>query len=119
MKLGKKSALTMAAVITSCTLLACGGGGGGGGSAYGKETYPEWQDNKSMWVGGWDVPINTEADYKMAKDMGLTHMFIDGSMATKAPKHIWISSVTAKKSGLKRLSATILRRAPATISPRI
>lgn len=82
MKFGKKSALTMAAVLTSCTLLGCGGGSGGG-PTYGKENYPEWEDNKSMWVGGWDVPINTEADYKMAKDMGLTHMFIDGSMAAK------------------------------------
>ena len=67
MKLGKKSALTMAAVITSCTLLACGGGGGGGGSAYGKETYPEWQDNKSMWVGGWDVLLTRKPITKWRK----------------------------------------------------
>lgn len=103
MKLGKKSALTMAAVITSCTLLACGGGGGGGGSAYGKETYPEWQDNKSMWVGGWDVPINTEADYKMAKDMGLTHMFIDGSMATKGTEAYLDQLRHCEKVGLKAI----------------
>ncbi len=42
------------------------------------EVYPEYEDNKSMWIGGWDVPVNTLADYQMAKDMGLTHMFIDG-----------------------------------------
>ena len=47
------------------------------------ETYPEYEDNKSMWIGGWDVPMNTLEDYQMAKDMGLTHMFIDSMFAKK------------------------------------
>ena len=47
------------------------------------ETYPEYEDNKSMWIGGWDVPMNTLEDYQMAKDMGLTHMFIDNMFAKK------------------------------------
>ena len=53
------------------------------GCAPANETYPEYEDNKSMWIGGWDVPINTKEDYQMAKDMGLTHMFIDNMFAKK------------------------------------
>ena len=36
-----------------------------------------YQDDKEMMIGGWDAPINTLADYQLAKDMGLTFMFLD------------------------------------------
>lgn len=40
-------------------------------------TFPMYQDDKEMMIGGWDAPINTLADYQLAKDMGLTFMFLD------------------------------------------
>ncbi len=40
-------------------------------------TFPVYEDNKEMMIGGWDAPINTFEDYKLAKDMGLTFMFLD------------------------------------------
>lgn len=35
--------------------------------------------HKQMLIGGWDSPITTLEDYQMAKDMGLTFMFVDQS----------------------------------------
>ncbi|MDE6401071.1 MAG: hypothetical protein K2L54_00485, partial [Clostridiales bacterium] len=87
----------------SCTLLGCGGGGGTNGPAYGKETYPEWEDNQYMWIGGWDPPINTLEDYKMAKDMGLTHMFIDGVFAKKGTEAYLDQLRFCEQVGLKAI----------------
>ena len=75
MKYCKLSALALILVFVFVFALA--------GCNPANETYPEYEDNKSMWIGGWDVPMNTLEDYQMAKDMGLTHMFIDNMFAKK------------------------------------
>lgn len=70
--------------LTAALLLAGSFAGMLGGCAQPvQEVYPEYPDDKELWIGGWDVPINTLEDYQMAKDMGLTHLFIDGVFATR------------------------------------
>ena len=39
--------------------------------------FPSYANDKRMMIGGWDSPIPTLEDYQMAKDMGLTMMFVD------------------------------------------
>lgn len=39
--------------------------------------FPEYEDDREMLIGGWDSPMNTLEDIQIAKDMGLTHMFLD------------------------------------------
>ena len=73
MRFGKKSALVL--IVAGITVLSSVGCAGGSSA---NEKYPEYEDNQYMWIGGWDPPINTEADYKLAADMGLTHMVLDG-----------------------------------------
>lgn len=70
----RTAALLLAAVLAGLL-------GGCGGQA--QEVYPEYADDQELWIGGWDVPINTLEDYQMAKDMGLTHLFIDGVFAAR------------------------------------
>ncbi len=78
MKIEKRAAALLLVMTTAAGLLSgCGFG------APKKETFPEYEDDKQIVIGGWDVPINTLEDYQMAKDMGLTHMFIDGIFETK------------------------------------
>ncbi|MDE6402161.1 MAG: hypothetical protein K2L54_06060, partial [Clostridiales bacterium] len=67
------------------------------------ETYPEYEDNKSMWIGGWDVPLNTKEDYQMAKDMGLTHMFIDNMFAKKGTDAYYQQLRFCEEVGLKAI----------------
>lgn len=76
MKLKKKTiaALALAACLSVAPLAGCGETA---------EKYPEYEADKHLWIGGWDVPINTLADYQLAKDMGLTHIFIDSMFEKK------------------------------------
>ena len=67
------------------------------------ETYPEYEDNKTMWIGGWDVPMNTLEDYQMAKDMGLTHMFIDNMFAKKGTEDYVKQLQYCQEVGLKAI----------------
>lgn len=39
--------------------------------------FPEYADDKTMMIGGWDAPINTLEDYRIAKEMGLDFIFLD------------------------------------------
>ena len=41
------------------------------------EIYPTYADDKELMIGGWDSPIPTKENYQAAKDMGLTHIFLD------------------------------------------
>lgn len=43
----------------------------------GLDALPEYEDDKQMIIAGWDSPINTLEDYRLAKEMGLTHVYID------------------------------------------
>ena len=42
-----------------------------------KKSFPEYEDDREMLIGAWDAPMNTLEDIQIAKDMGLTHMFLD------------------------------------------
>lgn len=79
MKRFKKARCVTAALLLAGSLAGMMAGCG----QQAQEVYPEYPDDKEMWIGGWDVPINTLEDYQMAKDMGLTHLFIDGVFATR------------------------------------
>ena len=48
--------------------------------------FPEYQDDREMMIGGWDSPMNTLEDIQLAKDMGLTHMFLDSVFAKRGTK---------------------------------
>lgn len=101
MKFGKKAALTlMLAAFAACSMVGCNNGGS---SSSANEKYPEYEDAKSMWIGGWDVPINTKADYQMAKDMGLTHMFIDNMFAKKGTEAYVEQLKFCEEVGLKAI----------------
>lgn len=76
MKFNKKSAIAM--MLAGCTVFGLAGCG-----SPEAERYPQYADDKVMMIGGWDPPIPTLEDYQMAKDMGLTHMFIDNVFAAK------------------------------------
>ena len=43
----------------------------------GSKPFPVYTDDKEMLIGGWDAPLPTLEDYQLAKDMGLTFMFLD------------------------------------------
>lgn len=96
MKFGKKSVIALAlAACTAFSLAGCG--------EPAAEVYPEYTDDKAMWIGGWDVPINTLEDYQMAKDMGLTHMFIDNFMAKKGTADYYKQLEYCQQVGLKAI----------------
>lgn len=96
MKFGKKSVIALAlAACTAFSLAGCEGSV--------EEVYPEYTDDKAIWIGGWDVPINTLEDYQMAKDMGLTHMFIDNAMAEKGTDAYYKQLEYCEQVGLKAI----------------
>lgn len=98
MKFGKKSALALMLAGLTAVSITCGVG-----CSTAAENYPEYEDNKSMWIGGWDVPRNTKADYQMAKDMGLTHMFIDNVFAPKGSEDYIQQLRYCEEVGLKAI----------------
>ena len=67
------------------------------------DDYPEYADDKAIWIGGWDVPINTLEDYRMAKEMGLTHMFIDNFFAQKGSEDYYKQLEYCEEAGLKAI----------------
>ncbi|MDE6373536.1 MAG: hypothetical protein K2L72_03465 [Clostridia bacterium] len=98
MKFGKKSALALMLAGLTAVSITCGAG-----CTTASEKYPEYADDKSMWIGGWDVPMNTKADYQMAKDMGLTHMFIDNIFAKKGSEEYFQQLKYCEEVGLKAI----------------
>lgn len=42
-----------------------------------RKSLPEYEDDREMMIGGWDAPLSTVEDIQIAKDMGLTHIFLD------------------------------------------
>ena len=76
----KKIFSTLVASILGALSLV---GFAGCGDSDGLAALPEYKDDKYMMLGGWDSPINTLEDYRLAKDMGLTHLFIDQYFAKK------------------------------------
>ena len=98
MKQKSKIAAVLMAISLGVAVLA-----GCGGTDAISENYPEYADDRYMWIGGWDVPINTLADYQMAKDMGLTHMFIDNFMAAKGTPEYYKQLGYCEQVGLKAI----------------
>lgn len=98
MRFGKKSALTVAlAVVTALSLVGCKD------NSNAEDKLPEYENDRYMWIGGWDPPINTEADYKLAAEMGLTHMFIDGVMAKRGTPEFTQQLINCEKAGIKAI----------------
>ena len=102
MRINKKSAIatTLAAALTAISFVGCGGNDP---QSQIKEIYPEYQDDKAMWIGGWDPPINTLEDYKLAAEMGITHMFIDQSQAKKGTQAYLNQFEYCKQAGIKAI----------------
>ncbi|MDE7329595.1 MAG: hypothetical protein K2N30_00645 [Clostridia bacterium] len=98
MRFGKKS--TIALILAGVTAISMAGCSGGSSA---DEQYPEYENDKYMWIGGWDPPINTEDDYKLAAEMGLTHMFIDGVMAKRYTPEFTEQLVNCEKAGIKAI----------------
>lgn len=92
---GKIAALLLALVIGASMFAGC--------ATEISEDYPEYADDKGIWIGGWDVPINTLEDYQMAKDMGLTHMFIDNMFAKKGTPEYLKQLEYCEQVGLKAI----------------
>ena len=67
------------------------------------EKYPAYASGKHMWIGGWDVPLNTLEDYQMAKDMGLTHMFMDSAFAARDTEEYFDQLRYCEQVGLKAI----------------
>ena len=91
----------IAAVLFTCVIGASAFAGCAGKSI--SENYPEYADDRYMWIGGWDVPINTLEDYQMAKDMGLTHMFIDSWFEKKGTEGYYKQLEYCEQVGLKAI----------------
>ena len=102
-KTKKRSVLALAVAMLIAAVCAFAGCDKGGSGISPNEKYPEYASGKHMWIGGWDVPLNTEADYQMAKDMGLTHMFIDGAFARRDTEAYFDQLRHCEKVGLKAI----------------
>ena len=82
-KLIKRLTKTVALTITATTILSlCGC------FLFDKNSgkIPEYEDDREMMIAGWDSPMNTLEDIQIAKDMGLTHMFLDSYHAKRGTK---------------------------------
>lgn len=88
------SALLLASSVVG--FVACGDDGS-------LAAFPEYEDNKQMMIGGWDSPINTQEDYQLAKDMGLTHIFIDQYFAKKGTEKYYEILKFCENAGLKAI----------------
>lgn len=71
----KKLLTCMTAFLMLLTPMGCGGGN----DAMKNIKPPVYEKNGEFWLGGWDSPLNTIEDYRLAADMGLNYMFIDPS----------------------------------------
>ena len=67
-----------------------------GGSAF-----PEYEDDREMMIGGWDSPLSTLEDIQIAKDMGLTHMFLDSYHEKRGTKAFEDALKLYEQVGLK------------------
>lgn len=103
MKKWKKWKRLTAALLLAAVTAAALGGCQPAAQEPVQEVYPEYPDDKEMWIGGWDVPINTLEDYQMAKDMGLTHMFIDGVFAARGTDAYFEQLRHCEEVGLKAI----------------
>lgn len=43
-----------------------------------KTEVPQYTVEREMMIGAWVEPINTLEDYRLAKDMGITHLYLAG-----------------------------------------
>lgn len=80
MKLKKVIATVAACLIAMTGFVSCAGG-----EDMSDIKPPVYQTGKQFMLGAWDSPMATKADYELAKDMGLTHMFVDWGGSYQQP----------------------------------
>ena len=68
--------------------------------------FPEYADDREMLIGGWDSPLNTLEDIQIAKDMGLTHMFLGQNAAKRGTEAYEAALRLYEQVGLKVIVQT-------------
>lgn len=71
-----------------------------------KKKFPEYADDREMMIGAWDAPLNTLADIQIAKDMGITHMFLDQYHVKRGTKEYEDTLRLYEQVGLKVIVST-------------
>ena len=71
-----------------------------------KKTFPEYEDDREMMIGAWDAPLSTLEDIQIAKDMGLTHMFLDQYHIKRGTKEYEDALKLYEQVGLKVIVQT-------------
>lgn len=76
----------------------------------GKESaeLPTYETERKMMIGAWLEPANNEQAYTLAKEMGITHLFLGGDYtAGRENENYWASLKLAEKTGLKVLVRSV------------
>lgn len=92
----------LALILLSSTLLALSGCF----SFKNNAKFPEYADDREMMIGGWDAPMNTLEDIQIAKDMGLTHMFLDQFHAKRGTQEYLNALKLYEQVGMKVIVQT-------------
>ena len=87
-----------AAMCAACIFpaAACGTQGG-------LDEMPQYTEDKTMLIGGWDNPPATAAAYKTAADMGLNFMFMGARFAAYGSEEYRRQVATAGEQGIKSM----------------
>lgn len=69
---------------------------------------PTYETEREMMIGAWLEPANTEEAYTLAKEMGITHLFLGGDYTGgRENQGYWDSLELAEKMGLKILIRSV------------
>lgn len=71
-----------------------------------KKSFPEYEDDREMMIGAWDAPLPTLEDIQIAKDMGITHMFLDQYHVKRGTKEYEDALRLYEQVGLKVIVST-------------
>ncbi|MDR3319099.1 MAG: hypothetical protein LBS99_06630 [Clostridiales bacterium] len=93
----KKMAAVLTGIIVAAVAFGCGGAKPNG------VTVPEYDNQLEMMIGGWNSPVVTLADYQLAKDMGLTHMFVDEALGLRGTPNFVRNLEYCEAVGLKAI----------------
>lgn len=100
----KKMVKMLALALTTATLFSLGGCFLFDGN---DAKFPEYEDDREMMLGGWDSPMNTLTDIQIAKDMGLTHMFLDQNHARRGTPEFEAALRLYEQVGLNVILQTV------------
>lgn len=70
------------------------------------KSFPEYEDDREMMIGAWDAPLPTLEDIQIAKDMGITHMFLDQYHVKRGTKEYEDALRLYEQVGLKVIVST-------------